>query len=76
VSDDLGRDVFTRVLHGGRVSRLARHIWPNVARIVAAQFAVAISVAIFTCASLSFLGPGGAVSLTIFGFYAIGRTVD
>lgn len=85
---------------------LARHIWPNLARVVAAQVAVAISAAIFTSASLSFLGlglppptpdwgsmvqggfeylsvnpwlslgPGLAVTLTIFGFYAIGRTVN
>ncbi len=85
---------------------LFRHIWPNIARVVAAQFAVAISVAIFTSASLSFLGlglppptpdwgsmvqggfdglafnpwlclgPGAAVSLTIFGFYAMGRSVE
>jgi peptide/nickel transport system permease protein len=85
---------------------LTRHIWPNIARIVAAQFAVAISSAIFTSSSLSFLGlglppptpdwgsmvqsgfdylavnpwlstgPGLAVSLTVFGFYIIGRSVD
>ncbi len=37
---------------------LARHIWPNLVRLVTAQFAVAISAAIFTSASLSFLGLG------------------
>lgn len=95
-----------RALGGSTGWILARHIWPNIARVVAAQFAVAISVAIFTSASLSFLGlglppptpdwgsmvqggfdslafnpwlclgPGLAVSLTIFGFYAMGRTVE
>ncbi len=83
-----------------------RHIWPNLARIVAAQFAISVSAAIFTSASLSFLGlglppptpdwggmvqggfeylslnpllcfgPGAAVTLTIFAFYVLGRTVD
>ncbi len=83
-----------------------RHIWPNLARVVAAQFAISVSAAIFTSASLSFLGlglppptpdwggmvqggfeylalnpllclgPGGAVTLTIFAFYVLGRTVD
>jgi len=85
---------------------LVRHIWPNIARVVAAQFAIAISAAIFTSASLSFLGlglpppapdwggmvqagfeylsvnpwlslgPGAVVTMTIFGFYVLGRTVD
>ncbi len=95
-----------RAIGGSTVRILARHIWPNIARVVAAQFAVAISAAIFTSASLSFLGlglppptpdwggmvqsgfeylsvnpwmslgPGAVVTLTIFGFYVIGRTVD
>ena len=94
-----------RAVGGTQAWILARHIWPNLARVVAAQFAVAISAAIFTSASLSFLGlglppptpdwgsmvqggfeylsvnpwlslgPGLAVTLTIFGFYVIGRTV-
>lgn len=34
------------------------HIWPNVARIVAAQFALTVAYSIFTSASLSFLGLG------------------
>ena len=85
---------------------LARHIWPNTARVVAAQFAVSVSAAIFTSASLGFLGlglppptpdwgsmvqggfeylatnpwlsigPGLAVTLTVFGFYIMGRTVQ
>lgn len=37
---------------------IRRHIWPNVARIVAAQFALSVSLAIITSASLSFLGLG------------------
>jgi peptide/nickel transport system permease protein len=95
-----------RAVGTSTVRILTRHIWPNIARVVAAQFAVAISAAIFTSASLSFLGlglppptpdwggmvqsgfeyltvnpwlslgPGAAVTLTIFGFYVIGRSVD
>ena len=37
---------------------LARHIWPNIMRIIAAQLAIAVSSAIFTAASLGFLGLG------------------
>ncbi len=85
---------------------LARHVGPNVARVIAAQFAISVSAAIFTSASLSFLGlglppptpdwgsmvqggfeflavnpwlslgPGLAVTLTVFGFHVMGRSVD
>ena len=34
------------------------HIWPNILRVVSAQFAITVSFAIFTSASLSFLGLG------------------
>ncbi len=34
------------------------HVWPNVMRLAAAQFAVGVSSAIFTASSLSFLGLG------------------
>lgn len=37
---------------------IRRHIWPSVLPIVAAQFAVSVSFAVFTSASLSFLGLG------------------
>lgn len=37
---------------------IGRHIWPNLTRVVAAQFAITVSFAIFTSASLSFLGLG------------------
>ncbi len=37
---------------------IAMHVWPNIMRIVAAQFAITVSFAIFTSASLSFLGLG------------------
>jgi peptide/nickel transport system permease protein len=37
---------------------ISRHIWPNTMRVVAAQFAVSVSFAIFTSSSLSFLGLG------------------
>ena len=83
---------------------IRRHVWPGVLPVVAAQFATSVSFAIFTSASLSFLGlgipppaadwggmvragydylainpcmslaPGGAVSLTVMGFYVIGRS--
>jgi peptide/nickel transport system permease protein len=47
-----------RALGGGAGWIIVRHVWPNVMRIVAAQFAVTVSAAIFTSASLSFLGLG------------------
>ena len=37
---------------------ICAHIWPNVVRIVAAQFALTVAYSIFTSASLSFLGLG------------------
>ena len=42
--------------HAGWIIR--RHIWPNVAHVAAAQFAVTVAFAIFTSSSLSFLGLG------------------
>jgi peptide/nickel transport system permease protein len=47
-----------RALGGGAGWIILRHVWPNVMRIVAAQFAISVSAAIFTSASLSFLGLG------------------
>lgn len=92
---------------GGRAAWIIwAHIWPNTLRVVAAQFSITVSYAIFTSASLSFLGlgippptadwggmvragfdflsinpffslaPGGAVSLTVFGFYLLGTTIE
>lgn len=43
---------------GGPVWIIARHIWPNIMRTVGAQLAITVSYAIFTSASLSFLGLG------------------
>lgn len=37
---------------------IARHVWPNIMRVIAAQFAISVSFAIFTSSSLSFLGLG------------------
>ena len=37
---------------------MRRHVWPNILPVVASQFAVSVSFAIFTTASLSFLGLG------------------
>lgn len=45
-------------LGGQTVWIMWAHIWPNIVRIVAAQFAITVSFAIFTSASLSFLGLG------------------
>lgn len=46
------------VAGGSSLWIIRRHIWPNIARVVAAQFAVTVSFAIITSASLSFLGLG------------------
>lgn len=35
-----------------------KHVWPNLMRVIAAQFAIIVSFCIFTSASLSFLGLG------------------
>ncbi len=37
---------------------IRRHVWPGVLPVVAAQFSISVSFAIFTSASLSFLGLG------------------
>jgi peptide/nickel transport system permease protein len=93
-----------RAVGGTPLWIIRRHVWPSVVPVVAAQFAVSVSFAIFTSASLSFLGlgipppgadwggmvragydylainpwmslaPGTAVSLTVMGFYVIGRS--
>jgi len=93
-----------RAIGGQPLWIIRRHVWPSVVPVVAAQFAVSVSFAIFTSASLSFLGlgipppaadwggmvragydylainpwmslaPGTAVSLTVMGFYVIGRS--
>jgi len=95
-----------RAIGGPPLWIIRRHVWPCVAPVVAAQFAVSVSFAIFTSASLSFLGlgipapaadwggmvragydylainpwmslaPGTAVSLTVMGYYMIGRSFE
>ena len=55
------------------------HIWPNILRIIAAQFALTVAYSVFTSASLSFLGLGvppptpdwGAMVRTGFDYLAI-----
>lgn len=47
-----------RALGGSGPWIVFEHVWPNTMRIVAAQFAITVSFAIFTSASLSFLGLG------------------
>ena len=95
-----------RALGGRPVWIVWAHIVPNLFRILAAQFSITVSFAIFTSASLSFLGlgippptpdwggmvragfdylsinpsmsltAGGAVALTVFGFYLLGSTIE
>jgi peptide/nickel transport system permease protein len=48
----------SRAVGGGAVWIIARHIWPNVIRLVAVQLATVVALAIFTSSSLSFLGLG------------------
>jgi peptide/nickel transport system permease protein len=43
---------------GTSVWIIHRHVWPNIMRVAAAQFAIAVSLATITAASLSFLGLG------------------
>jgi peptide/nickel transport system permease protein len=47
-----------RAVGGSAAWIIGRHVWPNIMRVVAAQFAVSVSFAIFTSSSLSFLGLG------------------
>ena len=47
-----------RAVGGSSAWIIVQHIWPNTMRVVAAQFAVTVSFAIFTSSSLSFLGLG------------------
>ena len=47
-----------RAVGGSPAWIISRHIWPNTMRVVAAQFAITVSYAIFTSSSLSFLGLG------------------
>jgi len=47
-----------RATGGTRSWIIRRHVWPGVLPVVAAQFATSVSFAIFTSASLSFLGLG------------------
>jgi peptide/nickel transport system permease protein len=70
---------------GGRAAWIIRkHVWPNILRVVAAQFAVAVSLAIVTSASLSFLGLGippptpdwGGMVRTGFDFLAINPSMS
>lgn len=64
---------------GGTWWIMYAHIWPNVIRLVAAQFALTVAYSIFTSASLSFLGLGlppptpdwGAMVRTGFDYLAI-----
>jgi peptide/nickel transport system permease protein len=47
-----------RAVGGSQGWIIRRHVWPSILPVVAAQFAVSVSFAIFTSASLSFLGLG------------------
>jgi len=53
--------VFVEAAHAagaGTAWIIYAHIWPNLQRIIAAQFALTVAFSIFTSASLSFLGLG------------------
>ncbi len=47
-----------RAIGGSQAWIIRRHVWPNILPVVTSQFAVSVSFAIFTSASLSFLGLG------------------
>jgi peptide/nickel transport system permease protein len=47
-----------RAVGGSHAWIIQRHVSPSILPVIAAQFAVSVSVAIFTSASLSFLGLG------------------
>ena len=47
-----------RATGGTKLWIIRRHVWPGVLPVVAAQFSISVSFAIFTSASLSFLGLG------------------
>jgi len=47
-----------RAVGGSQGWIIRHHVWPSILPVVAAQFAVSVSFAIFTSASLSFLGLG------------------
>jgi peptide/nickel transport system permease protein len=47
-----------RAVGGSQGWIIRRHVWPSILPVVAAQFAITVSFAIFTSASLSFLGLG------------------
>jgi peptide/nickel transport system permease protein len=73
-----------QALGGGAGWIIRKHVWPNILRVVAAQFAVAVSLAIVTSASLSFLGLGippptpdwGGMVRTGFDFLAINPSMS
>ncbi|MEW6438822.1 MAG: ABC transporter permease [Pseudomonadota bacterium] len=47
-----------KVAGAGPIWIMRKHVWPNLMRVIAAQFAIIVSFCIFTSASLSFLGLG------------------
>jgi peptide/nickel transport system permease protein len=63
---------------------IRRHVWPNIMRVVAAQFSLTVSFAIITSASLSFLGLGippptpdwGSMVRTGYDFIAINPSMS
>jgi peptide/nickel transport system permease protein len=79
--------VFVEAAHAagaGTAWIIYAHIWPNLQRVVAAQFALTVAYSIFTSASLSFLGLGvppptpdwGAMVRTGFDYLAINPTMS
>lgn len=74
----------SRAVGAGPAWIIRAHIWPNVVRIVAAQFALTVAYSIFTSASLSFLGLGvppptpdwGAMVRTGFDYLALNPSMS
>lgn len=73
-----------RAVGAGPARIIGAHVWPNVVRIVAAQFALTVAYSIFTSASLSFLGLGvppptpdwGAMVRTGFDYLALNPSMS
>ncbi|MCW3474749.1 ABC transporter permease [Limobrevibacterium gyesilva] len=74
----------SRAVGAGPAWIIHAHIWPNVVRIIAAQFALTVAYSIFTSASLSFLGLGvppptpdwGAMVRTGFDYLALNPSMS
>jgi peptide/nickel transport system permease protein len=64
-----------RAVGGSQAWIIRRHVWPNILPVVASQFAVSVSFAIFTSASLSFLGLGIPAPTADWGVWCAQATI-